>query len=719
MASGYVADDIGRGVSIDRLEVPLRPVIDVDLLRPSPPDSATRNESVVFFRTTQDIQRGFSVSSGLDVRALAQLRANTTIDFSQLTTTSENSVSFAYFIHNNFGRITYRGQINAGFRKFLDEGKTRLAPNVLAEQVRQLYGTHYIRGARLEHFIVAIFQYNFSSKNEALDFRLNLERNYKDGLISSDFRLSVTELLRRNRASESLAYQFVSSDALQPNFPRTASITNIDQFNEFMTKAGDYADRLTNYNTASKTAYIVERIDTLQDYDGPTLASTPQIGGGAYKAFSDVARDAKTLLDRIDYARQPLAAQWLNPKGQRYLAQWRAEVGAYYDALTNNALAHFESGQPLTLPGDPLNIQASAHRVSLSPRISVVDRFRSGSGHHEAAVGFVDFGPADTVDPTAIKSIYLGKPDGSMEQRFTIAHSQQELDALMAKFVSDSSDNLEAIDVKASQFWSTSDIWKSVLANSSGSRGIFTIPILRYNSDPDWRIYIKDGYGNVLDIVNPAVLTDYANSRKTEAGLIADVGVTLKTKRMFLSPGEPVAFSFAVTNAGPGAAHGVKLTIPLPVELGFESVSSGQGSGSLVGDDVEVNLGPLASGAGTTIILTLLPNAEDVVAGIVGRASIEAEMVDPAPENDLVSSSLMKIGLPELGISSSLGALALKWEVINSAAPEPVLEQRDSSGPEGGWRQSVAEVRKAGLNREASFVPQPGKRVMFWRLKVD
>ena len=102
-------------------------------------------------------------------------------------------------------------------------------------------------------------------------------------------------------------------------------------------------------------------------------------------------------------------------------------------------------------------------------------------------------------------------------------------------------------------------------------------------------------------------ITDYKTVTITvgAVGATANVGVTATAPTSPVSIGAPFDFTLIVSNAGPAAAANVRLTDTLPAGAEFVSASITSGTCSPANGRLLCSLGTLASGATSTIVLTV------------------------------------------------------------------------------------------------------------------
>ncbi|MGH2986755.1 MAG: hypothetical protein ACRDLO_08730 [Solirubrobacterales bacterium] len=95
--------------------------------------------------------------------------------------------------------------------------------------------------------------------------------------------------------------------------------------------------------------------------------------------------------------------------------------------------------------------------------------------------------------------------------------------------------------------------------------------------------------------------------------------------------GSELGYTVAVANAGPDSASGVLLEDKLPNRLDFVSAVPSQGSCERKGRKVECALGTLASGAGASVAIRVVPRADGQ---IVNTVTVSSADTDPQPANN-------------------------------------------------------------------------------------
>ncbi|MGA2280201.1 MAG: DUF11 domain-containing protein [Verrucomicrobiota bacterium] len=163
---------------------------------------------------------------------------------------------------------------------------------------------------------------------------------------------------------------------------------------------------------------------------------------------------------------------------------------------------------------------------------------------------------------------------------------------------------------------------------------------------------------------------------------LADLAVAMTGPPSAVFTNDWMTYGVSVTNLGPSAASNVMLTNTLPTGVGYKSVSptiTRLGSGS----NVIFNLGTLASGAFTNLLLTVQPTN----AGVLPFSSFvnSTSVTDPNPANNTASTNITVTNYfpANLGaftnsgqIIDFLNALTEQSITVSNAGPSPVAAVR-------------------------------------------
>jgi uncharacterized repeat protein (TIGR01451 family) len=118
-----------------------------------------------------------------------------------------------------------------------------------------------------------------------------------------------------------------------------------------------------------------------------------------------------------------------------------------------------------------------------------------------------------------------------------------------------------------------------------------------------------------------------------------------------VSVGLPLSYAIGVTNTGPNAATGVKVTNLLSANVVYQSVVPSQGTATLFGNSVVCSLGTIAGGASATVALVVTPTAAGVASNVISISRAEADAY--------VSNNLVTVSTVVLTPSVSIGSVSL------------------------------------------------------------
>jgi uncharacterized repeat protein (TIGR01451 family) len=154
--------------------------------------------------------------------------------------------------------------------------------------------------------------------------------------------------------------------------------------------------------------------------------------------------------------------------------------------------------------------------------------------------------------------------------------------------------------------------------------------------------------------------TGNAPSVPVSAGNTADLAVVKSTQTTTAGPGDPVTYTIAVTNNGPGVANDVIMSDTLPASLRFQSITPAATftcTTPAVGSTGTITCfgGPLANGATATftLVTTIAPSASGSFANSVAVSTSDS---DPASGNSAGTSGSVVIATADLTIAKTTAA---------------------------------------------------------------
>ncbi|WP_217181110.1 CARDB domain-containing protein [Streptomyces sp. AC495_CC817] len=190
------------------------------------------------------------------------------------------------------------------------------------------------------------------------------------------------------------------------------------------------------------------------------------------------------------------------------------------------------------------------------------------------------------------------------------------------------------------------------------------------------------------------------NNTASASGTLSAVA-DLSIDKVF-APASPVAgqnltYTLTVHNDGPSEARTVRVTDPLDPETTFVSVTSQQGSCAMSGQTLNCDLGTLASGATTTVTVTV-QLASGATAVVQNSASVTSSTPDPDPSNNVDSTSFQPSIIADLAVTKTAsvaqaaagGTVTYTLVVTNNGTSDAVNAVLDDTLPTGLTVASVS-----------------------------
>ncbi|MEJ2218924.1 MAG: DUF11 domain-containing protein [Gemmatimonadota bacterium] len=137
------------------------------------------------------------------------------------------------------------------------------------------------------------------------------------------------------------------------------------------------------------------------------------------------------------------------------------------------------------------------------------------------------------------------------------------------------------------------------------------------------------------------VTTNDSSTVATTLTQSADLSVT-KTGQASVTAGSSTSYTIGVLNtAGPSDASGVTVTDTLPAALAFDSATGGTGGGTYdpTSRAVTWNVGPLAAGGNTSLLLYVTVDSA-ATGSVSNRAWVSSTTPDPVSANDSATATL-------------------------------------------------------------------------------
>lgn len=151
--------------------------------------------------------------------------------------------------------------------------------------------------------------------------------------------------------------------------------------------------------------------------------------------------------------------------------------------------------------------------------------------------------------------------------------------------------------------------------------------------------------GNQLD----PVAADNTASKTLTVINPANLAIQAAPEATPITEGELLIQRVLVTNNGPSTASNVRMTSTIPNGVSFIDAFSGQGSSSIIGNQLTVELGAISFGSTVTIRVFLRPTAPGVYTQQFTASSVD----DPDTSDNLASTTAVVLEAADLGVSLS------------------------------------------------------------------
>jgi uncharacterized repeat protein (TIGR01451 family) len=206
-------------------------------------------------------------------------------------------------------------------------------------------------------------------------------------------------------------------------------------------------------------------------------------------------------------------------------------------------------------------------------------------------------------------------------------------------------------------------------------------------------IVVRTGPGSIGKITDTATATSGQDQASTSilatVETSADLSISLAANAPTVLAGGYLTYTMTVTNNGPGPASKVVASLPLGPTLAFVSASATIGSASLVGGQVNINMGDLATG--TQSIVTVL--VQTTAAGsLTETAAVSGDSLDPDPSNN--SSSVTTEVDPASDLAVKIEA---DTDVVANGVPFNYTVKVTNNGPSDATSVVLNDTLPAGV----------------------
>lgn len=688
-------------------------------------DHGAATVDIAFAQNKFDLVKSFSLNSCMAAKSLVG-HGSVGLNIVDNLSDSQNTLHFAYVCKRDVGTTRYRPLDGSDeLKDFVAKRKGTMSAADLRNAVAEKYGTYFVTGVQKVIRVAVVYSFQFESQAIAQSYSLTWRGKYGSGVSGVAFNGTVASMLAQTNTHVAMSYRLDTTDSSAP-WPilSQGSITNFEQFLTINTMLETYSQNLSE-NRPQPASYVVAPDTNIPHYDDLFENAGTSTELTDYDRFLEVYAKFKNwenlLMGWTEDARR---MSWLNADGQRMVIEMRKDVTAYRKYLEQLAQAHFQNGKPLEVSDALMNYMVSLNHIPL-PSVNIALRISSTVGTAPGTAesywfGYVDAGPQNlTIDhPFPILSILSGgievPPDGSTLNPVTIYWDTNDFVALL-----NSPANLTTAD-NARRFFAPS------VGDNPQLGQLFTMAKTRrlgfflvlgsshyYGQYENWMLGIRDATGDFADLwrINVSRATPALQNLEGSSRVALDASVEDTPSSAVVGAGSDVVIG--VTNAGPGAAYGV--TVTMTIGPGFEvaAVVGSQGYGTVTNEQLNYLVGSLANGSQACIRLRLVPLEEGELR--IGNQMLSA--VGPGLMNlttpDSVTLGLISAQSPRLILSRAVGTPKVTW---TSESSRLVLEQTPRLTGSQVWVQVLDGIDSNGSVKELALpTASPSS---FYRLRV-
>ena len=536
-----------------------------------PPNSSPVD--ITYAQHNLDIAKSLNLNASVSVDSLV---ASGSVGFSlaDSSTFSQNTVNFVYSSKRDFGTPLYAPvAFTSAFTNDLNTWKQTLSGDELKKAITDKYGTHFVSGVHTMARVSALYTFEYASQSTAQSYALSLQGSYS----GVDFSSTVQSQFNRTDTQVNMTYHFDTTGNLVPRPQPIGSITTFQQFQDFTTQLNTYADSLGQTNGAI-TEYLLTPIDQIPGWVQLVDNNPNNFVSADYPRFMNAYGQLKHWDTLLNYwTTDPRRMSWLNTNGQQLVVSLRADTTTYLRSLEDIARQHFTSGTPLLVPDTVFNYFANFSRIPL-PTINTLYQVQIGSGSY-VKIGYIMCGP---------KALTRDKAFAIVKAQLDGADYGSSYCQTMAEFAANPQNYGPDFDAM------NSPLWQSLAALTNNTQ-----ILIFHTGHPaldSFSIHLQDDAGNTVDRILLRTLESRLSPQSYEASPNASLSFGVVNRAALATVDTSAVHEFGVTNNGPGAAHGISVSLPIPVGLQVLSVGGTQGSGAMTNGNVVYNVGPLASG---------------------------------------------------------------------------------------------------------------------------
>jgi len=150
--------------------------------------------------------------------------------------------------------------------------------------------------------------------------------------------------------------------------------------------------------------------------------------------------------------------------------------------------------------------------------------------------------------------------------------------------------------------------------------------------------------------------------------------ITKSAQAALVAPGGTVVYTILVENLGPGAATGVVVTDDVPAQQEVKEVSATQGTVTVAGNQITVDVGVLGAGYSSTITITARVKSNVPPGAHIANVAI-ARSDQTYETNSTIDVNVSGL-LPEAGTDSGIVAVTLALVLAGAALAALGLRRR-------------------------------------------